>query len=194
MTVAVIHHQYVFLLAPSLTLFLYHFVISAMKVKLYSGLFFFIQFTLQILLMFIPHHAIIFGIICLILCVIHIVVNSNLPSLRFYMKVSLISGIGYLGLGMKFWDVFQYNDLYFLYFLIILAVFWIIINKMTLLQLLFIWIPESIKLFFRNTCCKPKVRFNYKQIFKKGNRFILKGKSHKNCFSILSTRFWRFGQ
>ena len=193
-TVAVIHHQFVFLLAPTITLFLYHFVISAMKVKLYEGLFFFIQFTLQVLLMFIPHHAFILGFICLILCVMHIVLNSNLPSLRFYLKVSIICGFAYIGLGMKFWDIFQFSDLYFLFCSIILALIWIIINKLTILQLFFIWIPESIKLFFRTTCCKPKIRFNYKQIFKKGDRFIMKGKSDKNFFSILSTLFLPFGQ
>ena len=106
---------------------------------------------------------------------VHIVINSNLPSLRFYLKVCIIYAIGFLGVGMKFWEMFMYNEQFLLFYLIILSIIWIIINKFTILQLLFVWIPESINLFFKNTCCKPKLRFNYRDIYKKGDKFILKG-------------------
>jgi hypothetical protein len=175
-TVAVLHYQYDFILAPTLCLFIYHFITAAMRVNLYEGGFFFIQIILQVLLLFLPAHAFIYGFVSLTFTIIHLFVNANLKSLRFYLRVCLVYGFAYLGFGMKQWDTFMFVKLFYLYYLIALAIFWIILNKLTLLQLLFIWIPQFIKLIFTRTCCKPKLRYDYKDVFKHDNKFIMKGK------------------
>lgn len=174
-SVAVINHQFMFLLVPTLALFVYHFILEARAINLYGAAFFLIQIALQVTLLFKPTHGVIYGIVSLVVTVIHLVVKSRFPSLRFYLKVCIVYGLGYIGIGMKSLETFEVNDYFFLYYLILLSIFWIVLNKFTLLQLLFIWIPAAIKLFFKRTCCKPRPLFDLRAIYKRGDRYILKG-------------------
>ena len=182
-SVAVVNLQFMFLLVPAFVLFVYHFVQEARTVNLYGAAFFFIQAFLEILLIFMPNHGIIIGIVSLIFTGIHLVVKANIYSLRFYLKVSLIYGLGYIGVGMKQIERYAFNNMFLLYYLIFLALVWIILNKFTLLQLIFIWIPQGFKLFFKRTRCKPRPRFDYREIYKFGDRFIVKGYLTRIAFS-----------
>ena len=175
-TVAVIHEQYLFLLAPTISLFAYHLYLSIRELNVYLGFFFLLQLILQISIIFVRHHGIIFGVVSLLFTGVHIFIRANLMSLRFYLRVCIVVGIAYIGVGMKELDTFQFQDLFFLYFLLVLSVIWIFVNKLTLLQLLFVWVPRSMNLFFKKTCCRPKVNFKFKDLYLEGDRYILKGR------------------
>ena len=171
------HHMYNMLMIPTMILFLYHFIQSLRKVNLYLGVFFFVQFGLQVTMLFYDDHMVAFGISSLIFTCIHLFASANLLDLRFYLRVCLLLGVLYIGIGLKDIQRYRFYDYYFFYFLIFLALVNVFINKFCLFQLVVFWIPQSIKLFFISTCCKPKIQFDFKSIYLFNKKYILKGLS-----------------
>lgn len=169
------HAQYYFILVPSMVLFAYHCVMSMIKLKIYPAIFFLVQFGVQLSIVFWPNKFVLYGFASCIFTTIHLFVNAKLTNLVFYLRVCIIFGVSYFGIAIKQTDKFSVENYYFLYFGILLALVNIVINKLTVLQLLCIWIPQTIKLFFRTTCCEPSIKFEFKGVYLHNNKFILKG-------------------
>lgn len=169
------HHMYIMLLIPTGILFIYHFIMAVRAYNVYLGGFFFIQLALQVTMLFYQNHFVAFGITSLVFTIIHLFVAANWLDLRFYLRVCILLGILYMGLGIKQTDKYIDDDYYFFYFMIFLGLVNIAINKFTLFQLLVFWIPQTIKLFFVNTCCGPKIQFKYKEVWIYREKYIMKG-------------------